>query len=417
MEHLEQSADSANEDSADESAQPEMATGTKRRAPGWVIHALIVVGSVLGLVSGLNVWVERQVLDTDQWVSATDELLENGEVRDLLAAYLVDQLYEAVDIEGELETRLPDNIDPIASLLAGALRGPATDGVNRLLSTDEVRGLWSQVNERTHAALVGILKDDTGPSLSTADGAVTLDLGELVKQVGLEFGLSVDVVDKLPEDVGMVTIFESDELAAAQDVVGVVEALSVFVFLLVIMFYAAAIYLAGQRRREAIREVGVALLISSALVLVGLRVAVGAVEGAIGETPDVSAAARAVALIGTELLRGLALAGLAYGVIITGYAVLAGPSNAATKIRAKLAPVLLAKPLVAWSGAAAIFLLVIYLVPAEPLQSWWRGVIFIAVFAAALESLRRQLKRESAVAPAVDAVPEDALPTGSDALR
>lgn len=366
-----------------------------RRAPGWVIHTLIVLGTLVGLVSGLNVWVERQVLDTDEWVSVTDELLENDEVRGLLATYLVDQLYEAVDIQGELETRLPDGIDPLASLLAGALRDPATNGVDRLLSTDQVRGLWSEVNETTHATLVGILKDDTGPSLSTTDGVVTLDLRELVKQIGLEFGLSVDAVDKLPEDVGMVTIFESDELAAAQDVVRVVEALSVVFFLLVVALYGLAIYLAGQRRREAIREVGVALIVSSALVLVGLRVAVGAIENGVGETPDVSAAARAVAAIGTELLRGLALAGLAYGVIIAGYAALAGPSNIATQIRAKLAPVLLAKPVVAWSGAAAIFMLVIYLVPAEPLQSWWRGLLFIAVFATALEALRRQLKRES----------------------
>jgi hypothetical protein len=415
MDHPEQDGDEANDGFAAESAQSAITAEPKRRAPGWVIHALIVLATVLGLVSGLHVWVERQVLDTDEWVSVTDKLLENDEVRGLLAAYLVDQLYESVDVAEELDTRLPDEIDALSGLLAAALRDPATSGVDRLLATDLVRGLWSNANETAHSALVGILKDETGPGLSATDGVVTLELGELVKQVGLEFGLSSDVVDKLPDDIGSVTLFESEELDAAQNVVRVVDTLGVILYLLVIVLYGAAIYLAGQRRREAIREVGVALIIASVMALVGLRVGVGAVEGAVGDTPDVRGAARAAAVIGTELLRGIALAGLAYGAIIAGYAGLAGPSNAATRIRAKLSPVLVARPAVVWSAAAGIFLLVVYLVPSEPLQSWWRGLIFIGVFATGLEALRQQLKRESAAAPSVSAAPEDVVPTGSDA--
>jgi len=261
------------------------------------------------------------------------------------------------------------------------------------------------------------------------DGTVTLELGELVKQVGKEFGLSSDVLDKLPDDLGRVTIVESEELAAAQDAVRLIEILSVVVFLLVLVLYIAAVYLAGQRRREAIREVGLALVIGSVLVLVGLRVAAGAVAGGVDDASGAQDAARAVTEIGTELLRGIFMAGLVFGLLIAGFAALAGPSNIARRLREMLVPVLLAKPIVAWSAAAGVFLLVMYLVPSEPLQSWWRGLIFIALFAAAIEALRRQLAREfpealsasEAIAEAVpedaapeEAVPEDAVPTGSD---
>ena len=126
---------------------------------------------------------------------------------------------------------------------------------------------------------------NTGPAISTADGVVTLDLGELVKQVGKEFGLSLDVLDKLPEDVGMVTIVESDELGAAQDAVRRIETLSVVLFVVVVTLYAAAVYLAEQQRREAIREVGLALVIGSVLMLVGLRLAVGASKVQWGRPP------------------------------------------------------------------------------------------------------------------------------------
>jgi hypothetical protein len=386
-----------------------------RRAPGWVIHALIVVATVLGVVSGLNVWVERQLLDTDQWVEVADELIADDEVRGLLAAYLVDELYESVDVAEELSARLPEDLDGLGGLLAAALREPATGGVDRLLNTDLVRGSWADVNETAHATLVRILRDDTGPAISTADGIVTLDLGELVKQVGKEFGLSLDVLDKLPEDVGMVTIVESDELGAAQDAVRLIETLNVVLFVVVVALYAAAVYLAGQRRRVAIREVGLALVIGSVLMLVGLRLAVGAVEGAVGDTPGAQGAARAATIIGTDLLRGMAMAGLAFGALVVGYAALAGPSKTARRLREMLVPVLLARPVVAWSAAGAVLLAVLYLAPGEPLQSWVRGLIFIALFVAGLEALRRQLAREFPEALPVSAASADVVPTGSDA--
>jgi hypothetical protein len=379
------------------------------RAPRWALHTLIVFATVLGIVSGLNVWVERQLLDTDEWVDATDELLADDDVRGLLAAYLVDELYEAVDVADELSARLPDDADALGGLLAAGLRGPATSGVDRLLGTDQVRGLWSELNGTTHATLVRVLKDETGPALSTTDGTVTLELRELVKQVGLEFGLSLDVVDKLPEDTGSITIVESEELAAAQDAVRLVEMASVIMFLLVVLLYAAAVYLAGPRRREAIREVGRALVIGSALVLVGLRVATSAVEGSVGDDSGAQGAALAVTEIGTELLRGVFTAGLVFGALIAGSAALAGPSKVAQRLREMLVPVLLAKPIVAWSAAIGFFLLVLYLLPSEPLQSWWRGAIFIALFAAAIEALRRQLAREFPEALSEDTAPEDAV--------
>jgi hypothetical protein len=414
MEHPKQHDDEAGGRLNTQHSEPRIEGLTARRSPRWVVHALIVFATVLAVVSGLNVWVDRQLLDTDEWVGASDELLANDEVRGLLAAFLVDELYESIDIAEQLDTRLPDNVDALAGLFAAALRDPATNGVNRLLGTDQVRGIWSDVNRTAHETLVRILRDDTGPALSTANGTVTLELRELVKQVGLEFGLSVDVVDKLPEDIGRVTIIESDELAAAQDVVRLIDALSVILFLLIVVLYGTAVYLAGRRRREAIREVGLALIVGSVVVLVGLRVSVGAVEGAVGDVSGAQGAARAAMVIGTDLLRSMALAGLAYGALIAGFAALAGPSNTASRLREKLVPVLLTKPAVAWFSASGAFLLLVYLVPSEPLQSWWRGLIFIALFAGAVVALRQQLAREfpdALLSPA----PVVGEPTSSDA--
>ena len=63
------------------------------------VKALVALGSVLAFLSVFAIWVERQALDTDDWVSTSGRLLENEEIRTKLADYLVDQLYENVDVE------------------------------------------------------------------------------------------------------------------------------------------------------------------------------------------------------------------------------------------------------------------------------------------------------------------------------
>lgn len=414
VERQKQSNDEFGAGSDTENSAPDQGAALVRRTPSWVIHALIAVATVLGVLSGLSAWVERQLLDTDQWVKAADELIADDEVRGLLAVYLVDQLYDSVDVAEEVSIRLPEDIDGLGGFVAAALRGPAIGAVEQLLNTELLRGLWVDVNETAHETLVRILRDDTGPSISTADGAVTLDLGELVKQVGKELGLSLDDLDKLPEDFATVTIVESDQLGAAQDAVRLVESLSVVLFVMAVVLYTAAVYLAGQRRRQAIREAGLALVIGSALVLVGLRLAVVAVENAAGVAPGARDAARAATMIGTDFLHGIALAGLAFGALVVGYAALTGPSAIARRLREILVPVLLTRPVVAWSAAAVLLVAVLYLAPGDPLQSWVRGLVFVAWFVAALEMLRRQLAREFPEALPVSANPVGGEPTGFD---
>jgi hypothetical protein len=386
-----------------------------RDTPRWVIHSLIVLASIVAVASMMNVWLDRQVLDTDKWVDASDELLADEDVRNVLSAYLVDELYESVDVAEELETKLPENLDGLAGPLAAALRAPATNAVDRLLGSEAVAAVWSELNRSSHETLVRVLKDETGPGLSTADGKVTLELGELVRKVGEDFGLSEDVLDKLPEDAGRVIIAESDELATAQDVVRVVQVLSLVFFFLVLFLYGLAIWLAGPRRRAAIMEVGVALALSSTAVLVFLRIARRAVESASADTADVQAAAVAVTAIGTQLLRDMALAGLLYGLVIAGFAGLLGSSRFATWLRELLAPVLVGKPVGSWLSAIGLLLLLLYVLPGEQLQPWWRGVVFIALFAAALGSLRQQLAKEFPDASLTDSW--DVLTSGIGNLR
>ncbi|MDH4171444.1 MAG: hypothetical protein OEW42_17820, partial [Acidimicrobiia bacterium] len=179
--------------------------------------ALVILASVLALVSTLNTWVERQALDTDAWVDATDQLLADDDIRQALSVYLVDELYSAISVEDAVAEALPADFDGLAGLVAGAVRGPATDAVDRLLDTEQARTTWREINRLAHSTLLTVIEDDTGEVLSSEGGAVTIDFGELVRALGRRIGLSEDIVDRIPEGTGVVVLFESDELELVQD--------------------------------------------------------------------------------------------------------------------------------------------------------------------------------------------------------
>ena len=65
--------------------------------PSWLPGLLIILATILAIVSATTTWVNSQALDTDDWVKASERLIEDDEVREALAEYLTDQLYEEVD--------------------------------------------------------------------------------------------------------------------------------------------------------------------------------------------------------------------------------------------------------------------------------------------------------------------------------
>ena len=155
---------------------------TRRRgaAPGWLVWVIIVLATVIAMGSALNSWLERELLDTDNWVEVTDELLQDDDIRLALSTYLVNELFGYVDVSARLEDRLPDSLAVLAGPITAALREPATEQLDRLLATPKVEALWREANLRAHGALIRVLKDETRPGVSTADGTVTLDLGTIV---------------------------------------------------------------------------------------------------------------------------------------------------------------------------------------------------------------------------------------------
>jgi multisubunit Na+/H+ antiporter MnhC subunit len=372
---------------------PTADTGS-RTGPSWLSGALIGLATVLAVVSVFSSWVKVQALDTDEWVTLADELLEEPEVQQALATYLVDEIYAELDVAGEVDAAMPDNLKGLAPLVAASLRGPATTGVERLIASNEFRGAWSAINRTAHQTMVDILRDEVGPVVSTADGSVTLDLVTLVRIVGEKLGLSGDLLDRLPDDAGQVTVFESDELESAQTAVKVLDFMSWFSFILVVVLYATAVYLAGDRRRTMFRNVGLSLIGTGVFVLfirsVGIRIVLDAVVPDQGNRPLASVAA----YVGTSLVRQMAWSAIIYGILIAVFASLLGHRRWATSSRRFLAPALNASGGAVAGGTILLIMVLLWWSPGRAFDQWFTGLTLIVLIVAAVVALRRATLRE-----------------------
>ncbi len=359
---------------------------------GWLPWVLVVLAAVIGLVSALNIWVKRQALDTNNFTNASVQVLENPQVRSAISVYLVDQLYQNVDVAAELEQKLPPQIQGIAAPLAGALRQLLVRAADTLLQRPRVQELWKQAIRRAHTLFLAVI-DGKRNILQNTNGNVVLNLRPIVEQLEAQGGLIGKVAQQLPPDVGQITILKGNQLKTARTGVKVIRFLSYFLFFLVLALYAAAVYLATGRRRQVLMGVGASAFIVGLIVLV-VRRFVGnyAIDALSTNTVD-KGAVRVVWAVETQLLRNVGINVLIYGTFVMLAAWIAGPSRPARWARRVSAPTAREHPWVMYAVLALLLLLLLFTGPTDGQRVYPLLVVFVFAFAG-LEVLRRQTVRE-----------------------
>jgi hypothetical protein len=362
----------------------------RRRTLVW---ALIVLASLIAITSALTTWVHRQMLDEQSWRNASARLIEDPEVRSAVSVYVVDQLYDNVDVAAALSERLPTDLKGLADPVATALRQPATDAVERLLEGPRVQQLFIDASSEAQQKLVNVLEDKTGRGITTGDGVVTLDLSQLARELAADLGFSQSAIDRIPPDTGKVTVMRSDQLAEAQAAVQGVRVLSTALLVLVLVLYALAVYLAHGERRPTLRNVGWALMVVGLVLLVTRRLAGRYVIDAL-TNPSSESAGHDAWLIGSSILAEIGWAAFIYGAVVVVGSVFAGPTKPATSVRRSVAPVLNEQSGIAWASAGGVFLLLILWGPTHALRVVWGIALLGALLAAGIVAVRRQTLRE-----------------------
>jgi hypothetical protein len=368
-----------------------MAVSPMRRG---VAVALIVAASVLAFVAVPAIWLNRQVLNTDNWTRTSSELLADPVIRAQVADYLVEQVYANIDVEAELRAALPPRLQPLAGPAAGGLRNFAERGANEVLARPRAQQAWENANRAAQVELLRVLRGG-GRNVSTENGTVTIDLRSLVQQVADRVGVGGRVAAALPESAARITVLQSNQLKLAQDVAQGLKPLAIALVVLSLALFGAALLVAPGWRRQAARAYGVGLVVAGGAVLVAMSLAGDSIVGSLGTTAASEPAVRRVWEISTPLLHEAAVATIGYGIVLFLGAWVGGPSRAAVAIRRALAPYL-REPLIAYSGLAIVMLLVIFKwAPTPATRNPVLAIVLVALVAAGFEALRRQAMRES----------------------
>ena len=358
----------------------------------WVPWVLVVLAAIIGLVSALNIWVKRQALDTNNFTNASVQMLQDPQVRSALSVYLVDQLYQNVDVPAELEQALPPAIKGIAAPLAGALRQLLVRAADALLARPRVQELWKQANQRAHTLFLAVIDGKKG-ILQNTNGNVVLNLRPIVQQLQQQGGLVGKVAAQLPPDAGQITIMKGNQLKTARQAVRVIRFLSYFLFFLVLALYALAVYLATGRRRQVLMGVGASAFIVGLIVLVVRRFAGNYLVDALTKNPLDKGAVHVAWLVETQLLRNVGINILIYGTFVMVAAWIAGPSRPARWVRRVSAPTARNHPWVIYGALALVLLLILVTGPTDGQRVYPLLVVFVLAFVG-LEVLRRQTLRE-----------------------
>ncbi len=383
--------------------ETESSTETHTSGHPRIVAAMLVLATLVTFLAIFSIWVNRQALNTDNWVDTSTNLLQDEEVQARLSNYLADQLFSDVDVQAELEQTLPPRLAPLAGPAAGALHQLAPQVAQRALATPQFESLWSGANRTAHESLLKILNDE-GTAVSTGGGEVTLDLSALLSQIGGQLGGGI--ASKVPPDAGKLTILKSDELSLAQDVTSLIRRLPIVLTLLALLLYGLAVYLAGPRRREALRAVGFGFLIAGVLALVLRQFAGNMVTDALASGDAVRPAVDAVWSIGTSLLRTVAVSAISFGILVVIAAWLAGPTRLARNLRREAAPYLRERPGSAYAVVALVFLALILWAPVAAFQKPIGLILLALLMVIGTEALRRQTAAEFPDATFADGLAE-----------
>jgi len=361
----------------------------RRRA----VRALVVLGSVLTFLSVFAIWTERQALNTDDWVGTSGRLIQNETIREAVGNFLVDQLYENVDVEKELKEILPGETKQLAGPVSGGLRQVAGDGADQVLQSSTAQELWKSANRTTHEQLLDVLEEKEG-TVATEEGKVTLNLASLVTNLADQVGIGTSLAEELPPDAGQVTILRSDQLKTAQDVVVAVKGLALILSLLTLLCFGAAIYLSRDGRWVTVLFCGVGLVSAGFAVIVIREISGGIVVGQLVDEESVKPAAEAAWSIGTSLMISIATTVIVIGVLFGVAGWLASPTGSARSTRRFLAPALGEHPAYAYALLAIVVGIYFISAPTQNLRSFLTTLIIAGLAAFGIHELRKQAAEE-----------------------
>jgi hypothetical protein len=172
------------------------AAGEPKHRHRALVWSLVVLASVVLLVSMIANWVQTEVLDSGQFANNTEEILQNKDVQEQLSIFAVDQLYANVNVQAQIQQKLPPPAQPLAAPVTAATRQLATNVAKTALASPRVQNLVATAINGAQQRFVSLI-DDKGQFVSTQGGVVTLEYGSFVADLATRLGVDPSTISEI----------------------------------------------------------------------------------------------------------------------------------------------------------------------------------------------------------------------------
>ena len=337
-----QQAESAEQSTSAQEEQPERRNaGAMRVLAGffWLLASLAI------MVSGVTLWAHQTLLTSDGWSTIVAGVVSDEEVMDSASARIVERLSESLAIEEKIAEILPGEMNIVASAISGGIADRVTEGLADFASREGVQDAFVSVNRVAHDAAMKVIRGGDSEVLTSEEGAITLNVLPLVEgallglqEAGLidesreipdlsEYEAPAEAVAKLeqllgrdlPDDIGTITLIESDRLASVQTAVRNFDLITIGLLLLAL----AAILLALWTSARRVRMVLWLALGAVAALLLGRGFTRLIIEDITGSLRDAEGAAAVQAVVTTSVdsLMWFSFALIVVALLVAGLAI------------------------------------------------------------------------------------------------
>ena len=304
------------------------ARARQHRGRGWAVALLIVLGLILLAAGNVTFWLRGTVLNTNRWVRAVGPLTQNEVVANAVSVYVVEGLFELVDVNQAIGELLPPEYGFLSGMITRSVQNLAQDTATSLVQSDQFNTVWVGLNRTAHRAIMGVLRG-SGDLVYLREGQLTVDLSDAFGFVTDSFNLGD--LELLQDIQTRFVILESRQVAVVQQVLGLIDGVGLVIPLLALISFFLG-WLISLWRRRTLMWIGIGVGITMVLSLVAFALTQPAVLASIAD-PFIRLLAGEIWRV---VVRGLyiqTILVLVIGLLLIAGAALAGPSSQAIAIR------------------------------------------------------------------------------------
>ena len=267
------------------------ATVERKSHPGrWRrgVTGVLVVLCCLGILcSMLTVWASATFLNTNSWLAIVGPIGQNPQVIQAVSAYSANEVVTLLDVQQRASQALPPRISFLAVPLTQVMQNFTQARIADLMHTPKFHEVWININRRVHTQLLAALRGQS-QTFHISNGVVTLNLIPVIDE-GLQYvqqhlpgtlsqkiklpdpsqlqipqqaqqKLSQALGVQVPSNLGQIQLFQSAQLATAQQLLRIWDVLTVLLPILTAGLILATLWVSPDLRRTLVQlGIGVAI--------------------------------------------------------------------------------------------------------------------------------------------------------------